>query len=139
MLLLDYSAYVRQVHTCSASGGCLEKKIYIIIYIICNLSNFSPPRRFGVVYNRKAVGVLIFRWRANARRGKFTSRRRRRSAVSRHFRRHRLYDRRIYKIVGLYTWKLLTYARRTYVRTPRVRRGTDITRAGYDMEWNEME
>lgn len=24
--------------------------------------------------------------------------------------RHRLYDRRIYTIVGLYTWKLLTYA-----------------------------
>jgi len=48
-------------------------------------------------------------------RGKFTSRRRR-SAVSRHFRRHRLYDRRIYTIVGSYTRKLLTYAVRTYVR-----------------------
>lgn len=34
--------------------------------------------------------------------------------VSHHFRRHRLYDRRIYTIVGLYTYKLLTYAVYTY-------------------------
>jgi len=68
-------------------------------------------------------------------RGKFTSRRRR-SAVSRHFR-HRLYDRRIYKIVGLYTWKLLTYAVyvRTYVR--RVRRSPTLREQLWrEVEWN---
>lgn len=67
---------------------------------------------------------------------------RRRSAVSRHFRRHRLYDRRIYTIVGLYTRaeKLLTHAAyaRTYVR-PAYEKKLDVTRAVYDVKWNEME
>jgi len=51
--------------------------------------------------------------------------------VSRHFRRHRLYDRRIYTIVGLYTYKLLTYAVYTYdtcVCTAREKK-LDVTRA----------
>jgi len=84
-------------------------------------SFFLPPKRWeggrgGVVVDI-SVGIRYSRilLACECERGKFTSRRRR-SAVSRHFRRRRLYDRRIYTIVGSYTRKLLTCAVCTYVR-----------------------
>jgi len=74
-------------------------------------------REGGVVVVDISVGIRYSRilLACECERGKFTSRRRR-SAVSRHFRRRRLYDRRIYTIVGSYTRKLLTCAVCTYVR-----------------------
>lgn len=90
------------------------------IYIISSRIFFSFRSGSEGRLRPEVFGILIFCWRANARSAESLRVGEGVPPFRRHFRRHRLYDRRIYTIVGLYTGKLLTYAAvRTYVRTYR--------------------